>query len=478
MTAATAADPTPTHDTGYALGFTTQEQETQVAELPVEGTLPPWLTGSLIRTGPAKFEVGEQWYRHWFDGLAMLHRFAFAEGKVSYANRFLETRAYRAARARGQITYSEFATDPCRTVFGRVFSMFAPQPTDNASVNLVRLGDEYVAMTETPLPVAFEPDTLRALGVAGWANALKGQLTTAHPHLDRERGELINYTTHFSPTSRYRVYALAPGGQPREVAAIKTSRPSYMHSFALTERYVVLAQYPLVVNPLRLGTSGRPFIENYRWEPERGTRFLVIDRHEGTVRAEVEGPSLFCFHHVNAFEDGDGLNLDLCGYEDASIVQALYLERLRSGGLIPPPSLVRCRVPLNGGEATAEQLAAEEIELPRIDYRKRNGRRYRIAYGAGARERGDFLNQLVKIDIESGTARTWAQDGCYPGEPVFVPAPDQRDEDDGVVLSVVLDAGAGSSFLLVLDAASFQELARAQAPVHIPFGFHGSYFRG
>ena len=47
----------------------------------------------------------------------------------------------------------------------------------------------------------------------------------------------------------------------------------------------------------------------------------------------------------------------------------------------------------------------------------------------------------------------------------------------GVVLSVVLDANAGRSFLLVLDAGSFEELARAEAPHHIPFGFHGQYFR-
>ena len=41
--------------------------------------------------------------RHWFDGLAMLHRFSFADRAVSYANRFLETRAYRAAKERGRI---------------------------------------------------------------------------------------------------------------------------------------------------------------------------------------------------------------------------------------------------------------------------------------------------------------------------------------------------------------------------------------
>jgi beta,beta-carotene 9',10'-dioxygenase len=28
----------------------------------------------------------------------------------------------------------------------------------------------------------------------------------------------------------------------------------------------------------------------------------------------------------------------------------------------------------------------------------------------------------------------------------------------------------------VLDAANFSELARAEVPHHIPFGFHGQYF--
>jgi carotenoid cleavage dioxygenase-like enzyme len=45
-----------------------------------------------------------------------------------------------------------------------------------------------------------------------------------------------------------------------------------------------------------------------------------------------------------------------------------------------------------------------------------------------------------------------------------------------VILSVVLDARQGRSFLLVLDARSFEEVARAGAPHVIPFGFHGAYF--
>ena len=61
---------------------------------------------------------------------------------------------------------------------------------------------------------------------------------------------------------------------------------------------------------------------------------------------------------------------------------------------------------------------------------------------------------------------------------MFVARPQAEDEDDGVLLSVVLDAGAGTSFMLVLDARDLSELARAQAPHHIPFGFHGQFARG
>jgi beta,beta-carotene 9',10'-dioxygenase len=465
--------------TDHLVGFDTQDREVAADQLPVDGAIPTWLTGTLVRTGPAKFEAGERSVNHWFDGLAMLHRFGFDDGIVSYANRFLQTRAYRAAHETGRIAYSEFATDPCRTVFQRVASTFSPKLTDNAAVNVVRLGEEYIAMTETPLPVAFEPDTLNTLGVTGWAKGLRGQHTTAHPHHDRATGEMINYETHFGPSTKYRIYALAPGAAtPRLIAAMPARRPSYMHSFALTERYAVLVEFPLVVNPPALAFSGRPFIENYEWKPERGTTFTVVDRHTGTVRKRVGGPACFCFHHVNAFEDGDGLNIDMCTYEDASIVQSLYLDKLRARGPIPGASLRRYRVPLNGGDATGSQLADASLELPRIDYRSRNGLPYRYVYGAGGRSDGDFLNQLVKVDVESGETRSWHEPGCYPGEPVFVPAPAQRTEDDGVALSVVLDAATETSFLLVLDAGTFEELGRAHAPLRIPFGFHGSFFRG
>ena len=58
------------------------------------GAMPTWLSGALLRTGPAKFDLGRQTVNHWFDGLAMLHRFAFSDGNVGYANRFVHSANY------------------------------------------------------------------------------------------------------------------------------------------------------------------------------------------------------------------------------------------------------------------------------------------------------------------------------------------------------------------------------------------------
>jgi carotenoid cleavage dioxygenase-like enzyme len=470
----TAAGPAATAQLSPRLGFESLENEVRVDSLPLEGELPAWLTGSLLRTGPAKWDVGDRTMNHWFDGLAMLHRFGFDGASVSYASRFLETKAYRAARETGEIQYSEFATDPCRSLYQRVQAMFSPQLSDNANVNLVELGDRFISMTETPIPVQFDAETLATAGVA---YDVPGMLTTAHPHLDRATGGMINYAAKLGPRNAYRFFLLEPGAEePRVTASLPTKEPAYMHSFGLSERWLVLAEFPLVVNPLRLAFSGRPYIENYRWKPELGTRLTLIDRATGASKGPFTTDACFGFHHANAYEDGDEVVADICVFDDAQIVEDLYLERLREGKPIARSQLRRFRIDPGAGTVVSE-LLVEDIELPRINYGRVNERPYRYVWGVGSGDTG-WLGRIVKADLERGEQLEWARPGRYPGEPVFVAEPGATDEDAGVLLSVVLDAERGGSSLLVLDARDLSELAVAEAPHHIPFGFHGQYARG
>jgi beta,beta-carotene 9',10'-dioxygenase len=460
-------------------GFRNLEEETRVDSVPVTGGVPDWLTGSLVRVTPAVLDAGDKPLRHWFDGVAMLNAFAFGNGRVSYASRFLDTE-YRRRAAAGEARFG-FATDPCRSLFKRMMAMREVERFDNTNVNLQQLGERYIAMTETPMPVEFDAQTLDTLGGAQWRDRVGGQVTTAHPHYDFATDEVVNYTVRFGPRTSYAVYAAAQVGGPRRlIGSLPVKKPAYMHSFGMSERYVVLAENPLVVNPLAMPLSKKGFIHNYRWEPERGTRFVVIDRRTGDVQGIHEAEPFFCFHHVNSFERDGELVVDLVAYDDPAIIDLLEVEKLRGGDyddVQRHSSLRRYRVALDGSGVAREDLAPGlALELPRINYAANNMRDYRFTYAAAASPQGDWFDQVVKVDVTTGDVRTWSEAGCYPGEPVFVERPGGSGEDDGVLLSVVLDSSAERSFLLIVDAQTFEEVARAEAPHHIPFGFHGQYF--
>ncbi len=142
-------------------GFRSLTEEIRLPNVPVEGRIPAWLQGILLRNGPALFEIGEQKLNHWFDGLAMLHGFSFSDGRVSYANRFLRSSAYRAWRRDGVMEFSEFGTDPepdpCRAMFSGVSTLPVLGPIPNANVSIEQLAKRFQAHTEIPIPVRFDP---------------------------------------------------------------------------------------------------------------------------------------------------------------------------------------------------------------------------------------------------------------------------------------------------------------------------------
>ena len=88
----------------------------------------------------------------------------------------------------------------------------------------------------------------------------------------------------------------------------------------------------------------------------------------------------------------------------------------------------------------------------------------------------EWAREVLKLDTETGVVETFDDGGDYFGEPVFVPNPDGASEDDGVVLTVALDADEDRSRLLVLDGETFTERARVTLPHAAPFVFHGRYF--
>jgi len=465
-------------------GFHSLHEE-RTASLSADGDVPSWLTGSLIRNGPGAFSFpGGSSVDHWFDGLAMVSRFTFdpAAGQVHYRNRFLRTEAYEAARA-GEFD-GGFATG--ETTLRSRLATFLTRPYDNTNIIVERVGDSFLALTESPRWVELDPTTLATTGYREYdGDAPTGQLACAHLKLDPATGTYVNVETEFGRRSKYHVYAMNGPETRTHLGSVPTDEPAYMHSFALTPRYVILTEFPLRLNPLRLLQPGRqaPFIEQFEWQADRGTRVHVVDRTTGQTVASPVTDAMFGFHHINAFEraGGEELVLDIETVPDATSIDSLYLDRLRTGELDSlSGSIERLTVQLGGeaGDISVDRTRLYDggAALPTVSP-ARWCRQHRYVYAMSMDDPvTEWARGVLKVDIETDSFTEHRDGGDYFGEPIFVPAPDAAAEDDGVILTVALDSTTERSHLLVLDAGTLTERARATLPHQLPFDFHGRYF--
>ena len=152
----------------------------------IEGSVPPWLRGSLYRNGPGLFRAGSQNLEHLFDGYALLNKFEFRDdGQVSWRAAFLESDAYDAAR-KGEMRFHEFGTSAGSNLWSKLVGIaraIAGEVTDNASVSIQRLDDgTMLALTESVRGTfEFDPSTLETRSRLEWLGDQVGQLNTAHP---------------------------------------------------------------------------------------------------------------------------------------------------------------------------------------------------------------------------------------------------------------------------------------------------------
>ena len=463
---------------GVHPGFRSAERAVQPTALDVEGSVPEWLSGTLVRNGPGLFDVGDRRVNHWFDGLALLRRYAFDDGGIEYASRFLRSSAYADARA-GRLA-GQFGTDTrgWRRLLDTLRSLGLPDPTDNANVHVARIDGEYVALTEAPRRVAFDPASLESRGEFAFEDDITEHLAAAHLVEDPHREEWVGFATEFGRRPRYHLYRIPDGARSRDpIASIEADRPAYVHDCSVTREHVLLVETPLVIRALRaLDPRSTGAIDMLEWEPDRGTRILVVDRDTGELVAAPDLEPAFCFHHANAYVDADGtVVLDIVEYPDADIVDAMALSALASGGFpdVHDGRLVRYRIDLESETASERSLYDGGMEFPRI-FPGRTGRRHRHVFGQATHRDGQ--NGLVKIDVESGEATEWWAEDVYLEEPVPVRRPGSTASDDGVVLATALDVAVETSSIRVFDAADCSVLARAELPAREPFGFHGRFF--
>src|SRR3954471_1117805 len=281
---------TPLHLAGHLAPVA---DEIDAVDLPVEGALPPELTGRYLRNGPNPLP-GEP-TQHWFTGHGMVHGIRLRDGRAEwYRNRWVRTKALAGESmidAMGNIDHS----------------------VDVANTSVVVHAGTIMALVESSFPHVLDAE----LGTVGPCD-FGGRLTTAmtaHPKTDPATGDLHFFGYGFMPPF-LTYHRLSAAGELVTSAEIAVPGPTMMHDFAITDRHAVFLDLPMTFSLARLAT-GMP----YGWDDSYGARIGVmpLDR-PGEVRWFSVDPA-FVFHVGNAHTDAAGrVVLDGARYAAADAV--------------------------------------------------------------------------------------------------------------------------------------------------------------
>ncbi|XP_022076751.2 beta,beta-carotene 15,15'-dioxygenase [Acanthochromis polyacanthus] len=500
----------------------------------VKGSIPSWLQGTLLRNGPGLFSVGDSQYNHWFDGLSLIHSFTFRNGEVTYRSKFLKSDTYKKNVKADRIVVSEFGTmiypDPCKNIFSRAFTHLSnviPDFTDNNLINIIRYGQDYYASSEVNYINQIDPDTLETVSKMNYRKHIALNLATAHPHYDAE-GNTYNMGTAIMSFGRpkyiiFKVPADASDKEHKKPALRKVQQvcsipfrstlfPSYFHSFGMTENYIVFVEQAFKLDMVKLATA---YFRGVNWggclkfDKDDINLLHVINRKTGkAISTRFYSDAMVVFHHINAYEDDGHVVFDLISYKDGKLYDMFYLHNMKqetdsfieTHKSFSQPICQRFVLPLNVDKEsprgsnlvtlkdTSAQAVIQEngsvycqpdtlfegLELPGINYNF-NARKYRYFYGSRL-EWSPHPNKIAKFDIITRTHIEWKRDNCFPSEPVFVASPGAVEEDDGVILSSVISPDPNiSPFMLVLNAKTFEEIARASIPASVHMDLHGLF---
>ena len=429
----------------------------------LEGDWPAALQGTLYRTGPGLFSRGSLRYRHWFDGDGLLQAWRFDGAGIQHHARFIPTGKFIAEERAGRFLRPAIGT--------RVPGAAGIRNSDDlstANTAVVEHAGLLHALWEGGSPFALDPVTLAARGQHSWGPGMESLPFSAHPMLDAG-GRLWNFGL---SGSSLLVWQIGRDGRAEAPHVQSLPFPGYLHAFSMNERYLAFVLMPFVLDA-DLGDT--PYFEALRWQPGRGCRALVLDKHDLGRERWFSLPAGAAYHFGPLRQQGNTLLLSACWHDDGEAVQSPLRDAMAGEPLAQRPSPGRLQpiaLHLDSGRAELLPALALDVDFPVWDSAG-DGRRLFAPLNTGTQEH-PYFDALLHIDMEQGVLDRWqAGPGLMLEEQRYVADPSGRGA--GWLLGTVLDYQRRRSGLVVFDADRLGAGPRAMAwlPQALPLGFHG-----
>ncbi len=189
-----------------ASGYFKTTPEVARNTIKLQGSIPKWLKGALLRNSPGKFENGNDQIRHWNDGWAQVHRWEIDGEKstVVHLSKYLNTSSYHESETLNKYAQPGYGTpknpgprphvpiNPAssttiveentltsarivddannkRKKSGDPIPKWEDKFASNPLVNLWKFDNKYIATTDENLFTQFDPETLETIGSANEA---------------------------------------------------------------------------------------------------------------------------------------------------------------------------------------------------------------------------------------------------------------------------------------------------------------------
>ncbi|ORX46804.1 hypothetical protein DM01DRAFT_1293510 [Hesseltinella vesiculosa] len=338
--------------------------------LPIQGTLPSWLNGTMYRVGPGRFTLeNDMTIRHAFDGIPFVHRFQFdpEQQRVRYNSRNIAKKAERnlvdgkptilfghideqsmMARLACWLRRTHYLlkvgldmSEPSSQMVGVTPTPNYPLPRQLKKNTASHHEPTLVTKTDANILQKIHVDTLepeQLFRYNTYGPELGGDLAAAHHQHDPDTEEIFNFTLTLGLFPKLTVFSCTKDGTVTVYATItkRTNgtplRPSYIHSFWLTKHYIILPEAPLYFggNGATMMASGS-VSSSLVWDNHGQTYLHVISRRPDVgLVASIPVHPFFTFHVGNAWEAYDSttkqttLVLDCAAFPDGDIVHQVH----------------------------------------------------------------------------------------------------------------------------------------------------------
>ncbi len=472
----------------WASAYCNVENElTNVALNLAKGEVPKELCGTFYRNGPGRLERQGQWVHHPFDGDGMIASIHFQNGQVTFNNRFVRTKAWEEEEKAGKFLYrGVFGTQKAGGPLANAFDL---RLKNIANTHVIKLGNELLALWEASSPHAMNPISLETYGPTTLNGVLKkDEAFSAHPRFDpghHERQLMVTFGVKTGPQSTIRLMEFASEGDSagQLISDRKDSFNgfAFLHDFAITPNWALFLQNSIEFKPLPFIFGQKGAAQCLKSKPNGQSKFWLIPRESGLFAGQppkiLNAPNGFVFHHLNAWEDGNEIILDSIFYDDFPSIEPNQDFRQINFNAIPEGILTRSHIDLSNNTTAAKKLSPQCCEFAMVNPQIQ-GLNAHFAWMAIAecKSGNGPLQAIKKLDLINGNECIWsAAPRGFVGEPLMIPKPSSKNEDEGWIIALIWNGARRSTDLVILNAYDLSEEALIQLPIAIPHGLHGSW---